>query len=55
VTSGTSSPTLKKSIAMALVGADAQEGEAEVEVRGKKLAAAIVKLPFYKRPAAKQG
>lgn len=50
VTSGTSSPTLQKSIAMALVDATVEdEANFEIEVRGKKLQAQKVKLPFYKR------
>lgn len=51
VTSGTLSPTLGKSIAMAFVGAeDAVEGTAlEVEISGKSVPAKVVKLPFYKR------
>ena len=50
VTSGTSSPTLQKSIAMALVEADVSDDATfEIEVRGKKLQAQKVKLPFYKR------
>lgn len=48
VTSGTSSPTLGCSIAMALVEAEA-EGPFCVEVRGKKLAVEVVPMPFYKR------
>ena len=52
VTSGTLSPTLDKSIAMAFVAADsASDGTAlEVEVSGKRVPAKVVKLPFYKRP-----
>ena len=52
VTSGTLSPTLGKSIAMAFVTADsASEGTAlEVEISGKRVPAKVVKLPFYKRP-----
>ncbi len=52
VTSGTLSPTLGKSIAMASVLAEASaEGtKLEVEVGGKRVAARVVKLPFYKRP-----
>jgi len=52
VTSGTLSPTLGKSIAMAFVTADsASDGTAlEVEVGGKRVPAKVVKLPFYKRP-----
>jgi aminomethyltransferase len=51
VTSGTFSPTLEKSIAMGYVaGAHAALGAAvEVDVRGKRESAVIVKLPFYTR------
>ena len=51
VSSGTLSPTLGKSIAMAFVSADdAAEGTAlEVEVGSKRAEARIVELPFYKR------
>lgn len=52
VTSGTLSPTLGKSIAMAYVSSDyhAVGTELEVELGGKHVAARVVKLPFYKRP-----
>ncbi len=51
VTSGTFSPTLEKSIAMGYVaGAHAALGTpVEVDVRGKRESAVIVKLPFYTR------
>jgi len=51
VTSGTFSPTCNKSIAMAYVAADlAAPGTAvEVDIRGKREAAKVVKLPFYSR------
>ena len=51
VTSGCLSPTLGKSIAMALIQTDsAAEGRAlEVDFGGKRAAAKVVKLPFYKR------
>lgn len=51
VTSGTQSPTLGQSIAMAYVSPDhAAEGtELEVDFRGKRMGAKIVKLPFYRR------
>ena len=51
VTSGTFSPTLNKTIAMAYVDADqADVGAAvTVDVRGKDESAVVVKLPFYKR------
>ena len=52
VTSGTLSPTLGKSIAMALVASEhAEEGtELEVAIGGTRSIAKVVKLPFYKRP-----
>jgi aminomethyltransferase len=51
VTSGTFSPTLQKSIAMAYVERPvSQPGTAlEVDVRGQLLPATVVKLPFYRR------
>jgi aminomethyltransferase len=52
VTSGTFSPTLDKSIAMALVqpAAGAIGTQLEVDIRGKREAAQVVPLPFYRRP-----
>jgi aminomethyltransferase len=52
VTSGTFSPTLQASLAMALVepaAADARDSLA-VDIRGHREPAQVVKLPFYKRP-----
>ncbi len=51
VTSGTLSPTLGKSIAMAFLASEhAAAGSAiNVEIAGKPTAARVVKLPFYKR------
>jgi len=51
VTSGTFSPTLEKSIAMAYVApAQAPVGTAlTVDIRGQREPAKVVKLPFYKR------
>ena len=51
VTSGTWSPVLEKSIAMAYLPAELRkEGVAlEVDVRGRREKAATVKLPFYRR------
>jgi len=51
VTSGTFSPTLKRSIAMAYVDAGrSAPGEAlQVELRGSTVPARVVALPFYKR------
>ena len=53
VTSGTLSPTLGKSIAMAYVDANlAGEGtDLGVDLKGAVNPAKVVKLPFYKRPA----
>ncbi len=57
VTSGTLSPTLGKSIAMALVEADvASEGdELEVGFGNHRIPARTVKLPFYRRPRPQTG
>ena len=50
-TSGTFAPYLKQAIAMALVDANhtAPGTAVEVDVRGRRVAAEIVPLPFYKR------
>ena len=52
VSSGTYSPTLEKSIAMAYLGvAHSSTGmSVEIDIRGKREAATVVPLPFYKRP-----
>jgi aminomethyltransferase len=54
VSSGSFSPTLEKSIAMAYV--DAAQSSAgtsvEIDIRGKREAATVVPLPFYKRTPA---
>ncbi|MBT4864981.1 MAG: glycine cleavage system aminomethyltransferase GcvT [Planctomycetaceae bacterium] len=51
VTSGTFSPTLETSIAMAYVSANhaAAGTTVEIDIRGKRHAATVAKLPFYKR------
>ena len=51
VTSGTFSPTLQKSIAMAYVdaGLAAENTALGVDLKGTENAAKVVKLPFYKR------
>ncbi|WP_430785306.1 glycine cleavage system aminomethyltransferase GcvT [Virgibacillus flavescens] len=51
VTSGTQSPTLNKNVGLVLVKSEfAKEGtEVVVQVRKRKLAAKVVKTPFYKR------
>ncbi len=55
ITSGTFSPTLEQSLAMAYVDpGSAVEGTAvEVEIRGQRESATVVKLPFYRRPVTK--
>ena len=51
VTSGTQTPFLKKAIGMAYVPVDAVDvgREIEIEIRDRRLRAAVVSLPFYKR------
>ncbi|MDQ0413683.1 glycine cleavage system aminomethyltransferase GcvT [Mesobacillus stamsii] len=51
VTTGTQSPTLKKNIGLALLDTRETElgNEVEVEIRGKRLKAAVSATPFYKR------
>jgi aminomethyltransferase len=51
VTSGSPAPFLKKNIGMAYVPVEfANAGQAiEIDVRGKRVGAQIVPLPFYKR------
>lgn len=53
ITSGTLSPTLRKSIAMALISSDCTETGTELSVQiGRGHAEArVVPLPFYKRPS----
>lgn len=50
-TSGTHAPFLKYPIAMALVNTDTAEigSQVEIDVRGRRIAAEVVTLPFYKR------
>lgn len=50
-TSGTQSPTLNVPIAMALIDKEYKEvgTKLEVEVRGRRIEAEIVRLPFYKK------
>lgn len=52
VTSGSHAPFLKKNIGMAYVPPDrGEEGrEIRIEIRGRKAAARLIALPFYKRP-----
>jgi aminomethyltransferase len=51
VTSGTQTPYLKKAIGMAYLPADRQQPgtEFEVDIRGRRMKAAVVPMPFYKR------
>jgi aminomethyltransferase len=51
VTSGTQTPFLKKAIGMVyLPAAEASPGrEFEIDVRGRRLRARVVPMPFYKR------
>ena len=51
VTSGSPAPYLKKNIGMAYVPAEhgAVGREIQIDVRGRKVAAQIVPVPFYKR------
>lgn len=49
VTSGTMSPTLNKAIAMIRIDRDADLSDLSVDVRGRRLKAKVVPLPFYKR------
>jgi aminomethyltransferase len=53
VTSGTFGPTLQKSIAMALIDTQhaATGNTVDLDFRGTPIAATIVPVPFYKRPA----
>ncbi len=51
ITSGTFSPTLEQSIALARVPI-AAEGEVKVDIRGKQLKARIVKYPFVRNGKA---
>jgi len=54
VTSGTFSPTLNQAIALALVDVSVDvENEFEIDVRGKRIKAERVKLPFYRKKDTK--
>jgi len=52
-TSGTHAPFLKVPIAMALVNVDSVEvgSTVDVDIRGRRVAAEVVPLPFYKKPS----
>jgi aminomethyltransferase len=50
VTSGTQTPYLKKAIGMAYLPPDSAPGtEFEIDVRGRRMRARVVPMPFYKR------
>ena len=51
VTSGTQTPFLKKAIGMAYLPSDrtAPGTEFEIDIRGRRVKAAVVPMPFYKR------
>jgi aminomethyltransferase len=51
VTSGTQTPYLKKAIGMAYLPADRSEPgtQFEIDIRGRRVPAAVVSMPFYKR------
>ncbi len=53
ITSGTFAPTLKKSLAMALVSSSTplDAGGITIDVRGKSIPASLVDLPFYRSRA----
>ena len=52
VTSGTQTPHVKKAIGMAYLPADrtAPGTEFDIDVRGRRVRATVVPMPFYKRP-----
>jgi glycine cleavage system T protein (aminomethyltransferase) len=54
VTSGTQTPFLKKSIGMAYLPTTyaAPATEFEIDIRGRRARARVVRMPFYKRPRA---
>jgi aminomethyltransferase len=53
VTSGTQTPYLKKAIGMVYLPVEetAPDTEFEIDVRGRRVRARVVPMPFYKRPA----
>ena len=48
-TSGTHCPYLGKAVAMALIDSPAENGALTVDVRGRRIEAKFVPLPFYQR------
>ena len=55
VTSGTMTPYLRQAIGMAYVPVDASASDTEIaiDIRGRRVQARVVKMPFYKRGANK--
>jgi aminomethyltransferase len=55
VTSGTQTPFLKKGIGMAYLPADRSSAgtEFEIDIRGRRVKAKVVPMPFYKRGAGR--
>ena len=53
VTSGTRTPYLEKAIGMAYVPVElaARDTELSIDVRGRRLRARVVRMPFYRRPS----
>ncbi|MBX5437378.1 MAG: glycine cleavage system aminomethyltransferase GcvT [Alicyclobacillaceae bacterium] len=52
VTSGTMSPTLREPVALAMMERGAA-GSLAVDIRGRRVAAELVPLPFYRRPTVR--
>jgi len=54
ITSGTKSPSLGTAIAMAYVAPPHHKSgtQLEVDMRGRRLAAAVVKTPFFRKETA---
>lgn len=48
-TSGTHCPYLGKAVAMALIDGPAEDGALTVDVRGRRIEAKFIPLPFYQR------
>jgi aminomethyltransferase len=57
VTSGTQTPYVKKAIGMAYLPVDRTETgtQFEIDVRGRRVRAQVVPMPFYKRPRSRRG
>ncbi|HKQ82631.1 MAG TPA: glycine cleavage system aminomethyltransferase GcvT [Steroidobacteraceae bacterium] len=52
ITSGTYSPTLERSIALARIPAASADPQVQVDVRGKRLTASVVRYPFVRNGKA---